>query len=194
MPLKAQEGSTVSRDARWRWKYPSKNFKLSLSIVFVCQQVLTFAHDLTVVGFSFIGTMEKAQAQNESIMLDTITFDQLPQAVSHILDGITEIKSICEELRENSSGKDTYMTVEELCAYHPDHPSHQTVRRWKRLGYIPFYKDDETRRVKFKKSEIDAWIASSRHMSREEQVALRNAKILAQRRQMEIGGLDDDDE
>ncbi len=184
----------MSRDARWRWKYPSKNFKLSLSIVFVCQQVLTFAHDLTVVGFSFIGTMEKAQAQNESIMLDTITFDQLPQAVSHILDGITEIKSICEELRENSSGKDTYMTVEELCAYHPDHPSHQTVRRWKRLGYIPFYKDDETRRVKFKKSEIDAWIASSRHMSREEQVALRNAKILAQRRQMEIGGLDDDDE
>ena len=141
----------MSRDARWRWKYPSKNFKLSLSIVFVCQQVLTFAHDLTVVGFSFIGTMEKAQAQNESIMLDTITFDQLPQAVSHILDGITEIKSICEELRENSSGKDTYMTVEELCAYHPDHPSHQTVRRWKRLGYIPFYKDDETRRVKFKK-------------------------------------------
>ena len=125
----------MSRDARWRWKYPSKNFKLSLSIVFVCQQVLTFAHDLTVVGFFFIGTMEKAQAQNESIMLDTITFDQLPQAVSHILDGITEIKSICEELRENGSGKDTYMTVEELCAYHPDHPSHQTVRRWKRLGY-----------------------------------------------------------
>lgn len=194
MPLKAQEGSATPKSAQWRWKYPSKNFKLSLSIVFVCQQVLTFAHDLTVVGFSFIGTMEKAQAQNESIMLDTITFDQLPQAVSHILDGITEIKSICEELRENSSGKDTYMTVEELCAYHPDHPSHQTVRRWKRLGYIPFYKDDETRRVKFKKSEIDAWIASSRHMSREEQVALRNAKILAQRRQMEIGGLDDDDE
>ena len=69
------------------------------------------------MGFSFIGTMEKAQAQNESIMLDTITFDQLPQAVSHILDGITEIKSICEELRENGSGKDTYMTVEELDAH-----------------------------------------------------------------------------
>ena len=182
----------MSRDARWRWKYPSKNFKLSLSIVFVCQQVLTFAHDLTVVGFSFIGTMEKAQAQNESIMLDTITFDQLPQAVSHILDGITEIKSICEELRENGSGKDTYMTVEELCAYHPDHPSHQTVRRWKRLGYIPFYKDDETRRVKFKKSDIDAWIASSRHMSRKEQNELHDAQVLGRRKQMEIGGDEDE--
>ena len=144
------------------------------------------------MGFFFIGTVTIARTKNFSIMLDTITFDQLPQAVSHILDGITEIKSICEELREKGSGKDVYMTVEELCAYHPDHPSHQTVRRWKRLGYIPFYKDDETRRVKFKKSEIDAWIASSRHMSREERNALRDAKILAQRRQMEIGGLDDE--
>ncbi|MBP5797254.1 MAG: helix-turn-helix domain-containing protein [Bacteroidales bacterium] len=125
-------------------------------------------------------------------MLDTITFDQLPKAVGDILDGIAEIKDICKELREKGSSKDVYMTVEELCAYHPDHPSHQTVRRWKRLGYIPFYKDDETRRVKFKKSEIDAWIASSRHMSREERNALRDAKILAQRRQMEIGGLDDE--
>lgn len=135
-----------------------------------------------------------AHAKKLSTMLDSITFDQLPQAVSNILDGIAEIKSICEELRENGTGKDTYMTVEELCAYHPDHPSHQTVRRWKRLGYIPFYKDEVTRRVKFKKSEIDAWIASSRHMSHEEQVALRNAKILAQRRQLELGGLEDDDD
>ena len=127
-------------------------------------------------------------------MLDTITFDQLPQAVSTILDGIAEIKSICEELRENGQGKDAYMTIEELCAYHPDHPSHQTVRRWKRLGYIAFYKDEETRRVRFKKSEIDAWIASSRHMSREERNAIRDAKILAQHQQMEFGGLDDDDE
>lgn len=125
-------------------------------------------------------------------MLDTITFDQLPQAVAKILDELAEIKSICEELREDTSGKDTYMTIEELCAYHPDHPSHQTVRRWKRLGYIPFYKDDETRRVKFKKSEIDAWIASTRHMSRAELNAIREAKILAQRNQIIRGGLDDD--
>jgi excisionase family DNA binding protein len=127
-------------------------------------------------------------------MFDKITFDQLPEAVSDILDGIAEIKSICEDIRGKKSDKDVYMTIEELCAYHPAHPSHQTVRRWKRLGYIPFYKDEETRRVKFKKSEIDAWIASSRHMSREELNAIEDAKILAQRRQLEFGGLDDDDE
>ncbi len=127
-------------------------------------------------------------------MLDSITFDQLPKAVGDILDGIAEIKDICNELRNKDTKKDIYMTVEELCAYHPDHPSQPTVRRWKRLGYLPFYKDEVTRRIKFKKSEIDAWIASSRHMSRQEQNELHDAQILAKRKQMMIGGLEDDDE
>ena len=125
-------------------------------------------------------------------MLDTITFEQLPQAVANILDGIAEIKSICNDIRDKDSCKDAFLTVEELCAYHPDHPSQQTVRRWKRLGYFPFYKDPDSRRVKFKKSEIDAWIASSRHMSRQERNALHDAQILAKRNQMVIGGLDDE--
>ena len=97
-------------------------------------------------------------------MLDTITFDQLPKAVGDILDGIAEIKDICKELRGDNAAKDEFLTIEQLQAYHPDHPSLQTVHRWKSLGYIPFYKDPATRRVKFKKSEIDAWIASSRHI------------------------------
>ncbi len=124
-------------------------------------------------------------------MLDTITLDQLPKAVADILDGIAEIKSICNAIRDKESDKDDYLTVEELCAYHPAHPSHQTVRRWKRLGYIPYYKDEVTRRIKFKKSEIDAWLASSRHMSQEELNKIHDAQILAKRRQMKIGGLDD---
>ena len=52
-------------------------------------------------------------------MLDTITFDQLPQAVADILDGIAELKSICNDIRDKDSGKDVYLTVEELCAYPP---------------------------------------------------------------------------
>ena len=125
-------------------------------------------------------------------MLDTITFDQLPQAVAKILDELAEIKSICEGLREDASDKDAYMTIEEFCAYHPDHPSQQTVRRWKRFGYIPFYKDDKTRRIKFKKSEVDDWIASSRHLSRAELNAIHDAKILAQRNQTRRRYFDDD--
>ena len=126
-------------------------------------------------------------------MLDTISFDELPKAVTNILDGIAEIKTICNAIRDKDSGKDEYLTVEELCAYHPAHPSHQTVRRWKRLGYIPYYKDEVTRRVKFKKSEIDAWLASSRHMSLQEQNELHDAQILAKRRQ-KMGEFEDDDE
>ena len=122
-------------------------------------------------------------------MLTTISFDQLPQAVSEILDGIAELKSLCTDILEKDS-KDYYMTVEEVCAYHPDHPCKQTVRRWKRLGYLPFYKDPTTRRVKFLKSEIDAWIASNRHMSIQERNALYDAEILASRNQ----NLEDDED
>ena len=125
-------------------------------------------------------------------MLDTITFDQLPKAVGDILDGIAEIKDICKELRGDNVAKDEFLTIEQLQAYHPDHPSLQTVHRWKSLGYIPFYKDPATRRVKFKKSEIDAWIASSRHMSRKEQNELHDAQVLGRRKRMEIGGDEDE--
>ena len=125
-------------------------------------------------------------------MLDTITFDQLPKAVGDILDDLAEIKSICKEIKGNETNKDSYMNIEELCAYHPDHPSQQTVRRWKRLGYFPYYKDGETRRVKFKKSEIDAWIASSRHMSRKERNELNDAQVRGRRKRMEIGGGEDE--
>ena len=144
------------------------------------------------MGFSFIGTVKEARAKNLSIMLDTITFDQLPKAVGDILDGIAEIKDICKELRGDNAAKDEFLTIEQLQAYHPDHPSLQTVHRWKSLGYIPFYKDPATRRVKFKKSEIDAWIASSRHMSRKERNELNDAQVRGRRKRMEIGGGEDE--
>ena len=144
------------------------------------------------MGFSFIGTVKEARAKNLSVMLDTITFDQLPKAVGDILDGIAEIKDICKELRGDNAAKDEFLTIEQLQAYHPDHPSLQTVHRWKSLGYIPFYKDPATRRVKFKKSEIDAWIASSRHMSRKERNELNDAQVRGRRKRMEIGGGEDE--
>lgn len=126
-------------------------------------------------------------------MLDTITFDELPQAVSNILDGIAEIKSICEDIRGKDTGQDTYMTIEELCAYHPDHPSHQTVRRWKRFGYFPYYKDEKTRRIRFKKSEIDAWLASSRHLTVDERNAIHDAAMREKREKFLRGDFDDDE-
>jgi hypothetical protein len=137
--------------------------------------------------------VKEARAKILSIMLDTITFDQLPKAVGDILDGIAEIKSICKEIKGNETNKDSYMNIEELCAYHPDHPSQQTVRRWKRLGIIPYYKDDETRRVRFKKSEIDAWLASSRHLTVDERNAIHDAAMREKREKFLRGDFDDDE-
>lgn len=44
-------------------------------------------------------------------MLDTITFDQLPQAVSKILDELAEIKSMCKDILEMGVNKDPYLTL-----------------------------------------------------------------------------------
>ena len=126
-------------------------------------------------------------------MLDTITLDQVPKAIGDILDGIAEIKSLCKEIKGSEVNKNSYMTIEELCAYHPDHPSEQTVRRWKRLGIIPYYKDDKTRRVRFKKSEIDEWIASHRHMTVDERNALLDAARREKREKFLRGEFDDDE-
>lgn len=125
-------------------------------------------------------------------MLDEITFDQLPHAVATILDDLAELKTICNDIRGKGESE-VFMSIEELQAYHPDHPSQTTIHRWKRYGYLPFYRDPLTRRTKFKKSEIDALIESSRHMTRQEQNAIRDAKILAQRHQLEIGDYDDEE-
>jgi predicted DNA-binding transcriptional regulator AlpA len=120
-----------------------------------------------------------------------MTFEDIPKTLEELLAKVDQLQASLERMNP-AHEEDRSLSVEELSAYHPDHPSQQTVRRWKRLGYFPYYKDGETRRVKFKKSEIDAWIASSRHMSRQERNALHDAQILARQRQMEIGGLDDE--
>ena len=76
-------------------------------------------------------------------MLDQITFDQLPSAVATILDDLAELKEICNDIRGRGD-LEAYLTIEELQAYHPDHPSRTTIHRWKRDGYLPFYRDPVT--------------------------------------------------
>ncbi len=53
---------------------------------------------------------------------------------------------------------DPWMTLSEFIAYHPDHPHPQTVYRWIREYAIPVNKS--TRRLRFRTSEIDAWLNS----------------------------------
>ena len=134
-------------------------------------------------GLSLLRCQKDGPHLKQIDMLDQITFDQLPSAIATILDDLAELKEICNDIRGRSD-LEAYLTIEELQAYHPDHPSRTTIHRWKRDGYLPFYRDPVTRRTKFKKSEIDALIEASRHMTRQEENAIRDAMILAKRHQI----------
>lgn len=58
------------------------------------------------------------------------------------------------------------MDLEELCAYLPDKPSKQTVYGWVCRRHIPYHK--KTKKLAFLKSEIDEWVATSRHETADE--------------------------
>lgn len=55
---------------------------------------------------------------------------------------------------------DTWLNLNELCQYHPDKPSKQTVYGWVHAGLIPVHKGGK--RLRFLKSEIDAWLKQGR--------------------------------
>ena len=57
-------------------------------------------------------------------------------------------------------GADSYMTTKQLQAYLPEHPHLTTIYSWIRNGEIPVYKNSF--RLRFRKSEIDAWLNSGR--------------------------------
>lgn len=111
---------------------------------------------------------------------EKLTFDQLPQAVAALMDDVKEIKSLCQGL-QNKEEKEIWLSVDELQAYLPEHPSKPTLYRWVNQKTIPYYKDDRTRALRFKKNEIDTWLASGRRKTRNEQNADAEAKILAHR-------------
>lgn len=114
-------------------------------------------------------------------MINEITFEQLPQAVASIIDELHELKAIVTSSIEKDSSAEVWFTIKELREYLPSNPSDSSIRRWIKRGLFPVYKDGDTRIIRFKKSDIDAWLESTRQMSISEQRALQDEQILARR-------------
>ena len=121
---------------------------------------------------------------------DTLTFDQLPQAVATLIDDVREIKSMCLTLQAKEEDTEAWLSVDDLRAMLPDHPSKPTIYRWVCQKTIPYYKDDKTRALRFKKSEILQWLSSGRRMTHSERDAIHDEEILSIRR-VKKGGCDD---
>lgn len=98
----------------------------------------------------------------------TITFDSMPDAVAYLIDKVENIETILSTGAERTAPPEEkqWMSLKELQSYHPDHPAPTTVYGWVRNNQIPFYKVGK--KLSFKKSEIDAWLESSRMKTDEE--------------------------
>jgi len=53
-----------------------------------------------------------------------------------------------------------WFDLHELCQYHPDKPTKPTVYGWVNAGTIPVHKGGK--KLRFLKSEIDAWLMQGR--------------------------------
>ena len=96
-----------------------------------------------------------------------LTFEQLPSAVSLILEKLENIEARLAVLEKPlPKDQDVWMNVDELMEYHPDKPSKKTIYDWVTLRKVPYHKDGK--RLRFLKSEIDKWLMGSYHKTEEE--------------------------
>lgn len=115
-----------------------------------------------------------------------ITFEDLPKAMSWMMDKLNELDSKIDSLNNPSPNVPTeqWMNLKELCDYIPSHPAEQTVYGWTSCHLIPFHK--RGKRIMFLKSEIDEWLHAGKIKSEkdlEDEAAQfikskRNVKVL----------------
>lgn len=86
--------------------------------------------------------------------MDTITFDNLPEAVTRLHYQLNELKELI--LNQNKPQSDRWFDLLELCKYLPDKPAKATVYTWVRERRIPYHK--KGKKLAFLQSEIDEWI------------------------------------
>ena len=89
---------------------------------------------------------------------DQITFEMLPLAISILTQEVKEVKALLMERPTDLQhiNADQWLSLTELCIYHPDKPTKHTVYQWVHTRKVPVHKSDK--RLRFLKSEIDQWL------------------------------------
>ena len=97
-----------------------------------------------------------------------ITFEDLPKAMSWMMDKLNKLDSKIDGLNNIPQVRpaDQWMNLKELCEYLPSHPAEQTVYGWTSCHQIPFHK--RGKRIMFLKYEIDAWHHDGKRKSQKE--------------------------
>lgn len=88
----------------------------------------------------------------------TITQITPPELETLIENSIKKVLST--QQTEQPTETDRWFDLNELCQYHPDKPTKPTVYGWVNAGTIPVHKGGK--KLRFLKSEIDAWLRQGR--------------------------------
>lgn len=89
-----------------------------------------------------------------------ISFNEVPQAVAHLIHKVEKIELLLETDKPQSETEDRWFNLQELRAYHPDKPAAATVYAWVGQRLIPNHKHGK--KLMFLKSEIDAWLRTGK--------------------------------
>ena len=113
--------------------------------------------------------------------------EEMPQALNYL---ISKVESLEEMVNELSIQKDVpeqpeWMNSDDLSQYLQSHPAKQTIYGWVNDKLIPYYKT--SKKLTFKKSEIDDWLHQGHRKSTEE--LQREAGEFINRKKMKGGKL-----
>jgi hypothetical protein len=108
------------------------------------------------------------QIINKIMSEKNITFEDMPKAMSWMMDKLNELDSKIDGLNNSpqTAPSEIWMNLKELREYLPSHPAEQTVYGWTSCHQIPFHK--KGKRIMFLKSEIDNWLHAGKMKSQKE--------------------------
>ncbi len=78
---------------------------------------------------------------------------------------LSNIETLLLDIKHNpkeQANSDRWFNLDELCNYLPDKPAKQTIYGYVSAGLIPVHKHQGSKKLRFLKSEIDAWLKSGR--------------------------------
>lgn len=94
-------------------------------------------------------------------VFENISFNDVPQALSHLLDKMDKIEQLLTQTQKSSQPEEPqWMDLKQLQAWLPDHPAAPTVYGWVRNNLIPYHK--KGKKLLFKRTDIEAWLEQSR--------------------------------
>jgi predicted DNA-binding transcriptional regulator AlpA len=91
----------------------------------------------------------------QAVTITQITAPELETLIENSIKKVLIIQQV-----EQPTETDRWFDLNELCIYHPDHPSKPTVYGWVNAGIIPVHKG--AKKLRFLKSEIDNWLKQGR--------------------------------